>query len=68
MAALALSSNDRGDILTVDCAMNVVVKFVRFTALRFVQHRRSGYWRFLLVLLNQKIAPKFSHLPLNCEH
>ena len=50
-------------MMTVDCEMNVVVKFVRFTALKFVQH--SGYWRFLLILLNKKIAPKFSNLPLN---
>ena len=49
LAALSLSSNDRGDILTVDCAMNVVVKFVRFTALRFVQHRHSG---LLAILVN----------------
>ena len=39
-------------MMTVDCAMNVVVKFVRFTALKCVQH--GGYLRFLLILVNKK--------------
>ena len=38
--------------MTVDCAMNVVVNCIRFTAVKFVQH--SGYWRFKLILLNFK--------------
>ena len=54
LAALSLSSNDRGDILTVDCAMNVVVKFVRFTALRFVQHRHSGLLAILVNFVKSK--------------